>query len=253
VNAVPTLARRSRPARSPLLPAALLLAFAAGGAFAQEEAEAVRDPLAWTHSVWGWIQASGVIGMVIVAQSVLVGAIAIEQAVTIRREKLAPPDLLEELHALLDEKAVREALELCAARPCFLANVAAAGLAKVGQPHEAVEKAAADASEAEGIRLHQRVGWLSLHANLAPMLGLLGTVQGMIGAFNVIAAKRGQANPADFAADIAVALLTTLFGLLVAIPVTAVFAQMRDRATRLSIEVGDLALDLLDRTRAGKA
>ncbi len=243
----------SRLARSPLLPAALLIALAAGGALAQEEADAARDPLWWTHSVWGWIRASGVIGLVLVAQSVLVGAIVLEQAVTIRREKLAPPDLLEELHALLDEKAVREALELCATRPCFLANVVAAGLAKVGHPHEAIEKASADAVEAETIRLHQRVGWLSVHANIAPMLGLLGTVQGMIGAFNVIAAKRGQANPADFAGDIAVALLTTLFGLLVAIPVTAAFAQMRNRVTRLSIEVGDLAVDLLERARGGKA
>ncbi|MGH7151080.1 MAG: MotA/TolQ/ExbB proton channel family protein [Planctomycetota bacterium] len=243
----------SRLARSSLLPAAFLLALLAGGALAQGEGQTARDPLWWTHSVWGWIQASGVIGMVIVAQSVLVGAIVIEQAATIRREKLAPPDLLEELDALLEEKAVREALELCAVRPCFLANAVAAGLAKVGHPYETIEKAAADAGEAEAIRLHQRVGWLSLHANIAPMLGLLGTVQGMIGAFNVIAAKRGQANPADFAADIAVALLTTLFGLLVAIPVMAVFAQMRNRVTRLSIEVGDLAVDLLERYRGGKA
>src|SRR5262245_38832025 len=135
----------------------------------------------------------------------------------------------------------------------MLTHIVAPVRAKVGHPFYTIVKVAADVGEAETILLHQKVEWLSVHANLSPMLGLLGTVQGMIGAFNVIAAKRGQANPADFAADIAVALLTTLFGLLVAIPVTAVFAQMRDRATRLSIEVGDLALDLLDRTRGGKA
>lgn len=231
---------------------ALFLAVGLGAAIAQEAAKPTKDPLAWTHSPWGWIMASGAIGIVIVIQSVFVGALIIEQFVTIKREKLAPPELLDELEALLEEKNYKEAIELCESQPCFLSNVVAAGLLKVGHSYDTIEKATSDVGEAETIKLHQKVGWLSVNANIAPMLGLLGTVQGMIGAFNVIVGKRGQASPADFAGQIAVALLTTLFGLMVAIPVTGVFAYMRNRVTRISIDIGDMVADMFERFREAK-
>ncbi|HET6202808.1 MAG TPA: MotA/TolQ/ExbB proton channel family protein [Planctomycetota bacterium] len=242
----------SRPVRF----AALIPVLLAGGAAAAAQgggAAVGEDPLAWTHSVWGWIRASGTIGIAILVQSVFVGALIVEQYVTLRRERLAPPALLEELRSLLDERSYRDALALCESHPCFLANVVAAGLAHVGHPYETIEKVFTEAGEAETIKLHQKVGWLSTHANIAPMLGLLGTVQGMILAFNTIVRKRGQASPADFAGDIAVALLTTLFGLLVAIPVTAVFVQMRNKATRVAIEIGDVVADLFEPFREAKA
>ena len=99
----------------------------------------------------------------------------------------------------------------------------------------------------EAIKLHQKVGWLSLISNVAPMMGLLGTVSGMVVAFQTIATSGGAANPAELAAGISVALLTTLFGLIVAIPVTAVFAYMRNNLVRSVIEVGAIVEDLFER------
>jgi len=239
----------NRLARLSLFATLALLTIGAAAAFAQEAAASRVDPLAWASSPLGWIKASGVIGWVIVVLSIIVGALIIEQFVTIKREKLAPPALYDELEALIEEKNYQEAMELCESQPCFLSNVVAAGLLKVGHPFETIEKATEEIGEEEALKLHQKVGWLSVNANIAPMLGLLGTVQGMIGAFVTIAEKRGQANPADFAGDIGVALLTTLFGLLVAIPVTGVFALMRNRVIKLSIDIGAMAADLFERFR----
>ena len=89
----------------------------------------------------------------------------------------------------------------------------------------------------------------ALIANVAPMMGLLGTVMGMVAAFNEIAASKGQANPADLASGISQALLTTMLGLIVAIPVTAAFAFLRNRLIKTIIETGAIVEDLFERFR----
>ena len=104
----------------------------------------------------------------------------------------------------------------------------------------------------ESVKLHQKIGWLPLIANIAPMMGLLGTVSGMVTAFNEIASSGGQASPADLAKGISEALLTTLFGLLVAIPVSATFAFLRNRMVKTIIELGAIVEDLFERFREGK-
>ena len=91
-------------------------------------------------------------------------------------------------------------------------RVAGAGVAKIGHSFSVIEQSISEMGDEESIRLHQKIGWLSLIANIAPMMGLLGTVSGMVKAFNEIASSGGQANPADLAKGISEALLTTLLG-----------------------------------------
>ena len=93
---------------------------------------------------------------------------------------------------------------------------------------------------------------MSVIANVAPMMGLLGTVSGMVAALEVIATQKNP-NPSDLAAGISTALLTTLFGLIVAIPTTAVFAYLRNNLVRSVIEVGAMVEDLFERFRPNKA
>ena len=100
----------------------------------------------------------------------------------------------------------------------------------------------------EAVKLHQKIGWLSLIANVAPMMGLLGTVSGMVAAFRVIATSKNP-DPAELADGISMALLTTLFGLIVAIPTTAAFAYLRNNLVRSIIEVGAIVEDLFERFR----
>ena len=103
----------------------------------------------------------------------------------------------------------------------------------------------------ETLKLMQKIGWLSLIAGIGPMMGLFGTVTGMVGAFGVIAtAGQGGVNPADFAGSIQLALVTTVEGLMVAIPTTAFFAYFRNRVTTVSIEIGAVVEDMFERFRA---
>jgi biopolymer transport protein ExbB len=192
---------------------------------------------------------SGYIGILIIVLSVVALAVIIENMVTLKRDKLAPPELIDEVQALFDEGQYQEAMELCENEPCFFTRIAGAGITKIGHQFEVIEQSIAEMGDEESIRLHQKIGWLSLIANVAPMMGLLGTVGGMIKAFNVIASSGGQANPADLAKGISEALLTTMLGLIVAIPTSASFAFLRNRLVKTVIEVGAIVEDLFERFR----
>jgi len=195
------------------------------------------------------IRDSGIFGWLIIALSVVALAVVIEDFVSLKREKLAPPELIDEIQALFDEGQYQEAMELCENEPTFLTRVCGAGIAKIGHSFSTIEKSIEEMGDEEAVKLHQKVGWLSLIANVAPMMGLLGTVTGMVLAFHTIATSGGQANPAELADGISQALLTTLFGLIVAIPTTAAFAYMRNNLIRSVIEVGAIVEDLFERFR----
>ena len=199
------------------------------------------------------IKDAGPFGWAIIALSIVGLAVAIENFVSLKREKLAPPELIDEVQALFDEGQFQEAMELCENEQTFLTRVCAAGIAKIGHPFEVIEKSIEEMGDEEAVKLHQKVGWLSLIANVAPMMGLLGTVSGMVSAFNAIASSGGNADPAKLAGGISQALLTTLFGLLVAIPMTAVFAFLRNNLVRSVIEVGAIVEDLFERFRPEQA
>ncbi|MBI1382782.1 MAG: hypothetical protein GC161_17045 [Planctomycetaceae bacterium] len=214
---------------------------------------AVQTVEAPPMSVGKLIADSGVIGWLIIVLSVVALALSLEAFFSLKREKLAPPELIDEVQALFDEGQYQEAMELCENEPTFFTRICGAGIAKIGHGYDVMEKAIEEMGDEESIRLHQKIGWLALIANVAPMMGLLGTVSGMVAAFNVIAASGGQASPADLAAGISVALLTTLFGLIVAIPVTGVFAYLRNNLVRSVIEVGAIIEDLFERFRPQQA
>lgn len=226
--------------------ASLLGAFAVTAAplFAQDAAAAPVE-----SSAFDVFADSGVIGMLIVLLSVVALALIIENFVSLKRDKLAPPELIDEVQALFDEEQFQEAMELCENEPSFFTKVAGAGIAKIGHSFDTIEKSIEEMGDEESIRLHQKIGWLSLIANLAPMMGLLGTVGGMVTAFDKIASSGGQASPAELAGGISMALLTTMFGLIVAIPTTAAFAFLRNRLVKTVIEVGAIVEDMFERFR----
>jgi biopolymer transport protein ExbB len=212
-------------------------------------AQQPRQTTVETTSVFDVFRQAGVVGALIVVLSIIALAVIIENVVSLKRDKLAPPELIDEVQALFDEGQYQEAMELCENEPTFFTRVAGAGVSKIGHSFEVIEQSIAEMGDEESIRLHQKIGWLSLIANVAPMMGLLGTVMGMVKSFNVIAASGGQANPAELAGGISEALLTTMFGLIVAIPTTAAFAFLRNKLVRTIIEVGAIVEDLFERFR----
>jgi len=196
---------------------------------------------------------AGIIGMVIIAISVLALTLIIKEIMAIRRDQLAPPELVDEMEALFEAGEYQEAIELCETEPCYFTNIVAAGLPKLNASFEAMEKSLEEMIEEETVKLHARLSWLSLIAGVAPMLGLMGTVNGMIGAFETIAASKGQATPDVLAGDISGALITTLLGLIVAVPVTAAFVFLRNRVVSYSLEIAAVVEDLFERFRPRRA
>jgi len=196
-------------------------------------------------SVFGLIHNAGVIGYLIVVLSIVSVALIIEHFLSIQREKMIPPDLVSEVDRLLQEEQYDEALGVCEMEPTFFTNVMAAGIAKIGMGLDEVEKSVQEALESEQIRLQNKISWLSLIGNIAPMLGLLGTVMGMINAFQEIAQTRNPP-PSKLAGGIYQALVTTTMGLIVGIPVLAFYFFFRNRLKQLVSETGLVVEDILD-------
>lgn len=225
-------------------------AVAAVGALAATTAPALaQESGPPSPTIGSLVQASGPIGWAIILLSIVALAIIIENFLSLKRDKLAPPELIDEIQALFDEGQYQEAMELCENEPTYFTRVCGAGIAKIGHHFDTIEKSLEEMGDEETIKLHQKIGWLSLIANVAPMMGLLGTVSGMVAAFNTIANSAGQASPAELASGISQALLTTMFGLIVGIPVTAAFAFLRNRLVKTVIELGAIVEDLFERFR----
>lgn len=200
-------------------------------ALAQEEAVVGEEGL----DVRALINAGGIIGFLIIGLSVAMVALIVEHLLSIRHNALMPPGLAEELHKQIASQQYAEADKLCRREPSFLAYVVASGLQDVGLGYSAVEKAMEDASQEQAARLYRKIEYLSVIAAIAPMLGLMGTVWGMILAFGEFAQK---ANPqvAEFAPGISRALVTTLLGLCVAVPALASFFLFRNRIDEMVAE-----------------
>ena len=233
---VPALTRR-------VLPVVAFLFAASIPALAQEE-EAAPASL----SVAELIVASGVIGWVIIALSIVLLAMVIENYVTLNREKLAPPELIDEIQSLFDEGQYQEAMELCENEESLFTRICAAGISKIGHPFEVIQTSLEEMGDEEAVKMHQKIGWVAVLAAVSPMIGLLGTVSGMIASFHTIATTANP-TPAELASGIYTALLTTLFGLMVSIPGTAAFAFLRNRLVRSTIEIGAIVEDLFERFR----
>lgn len=222
---------------APLLLASSLLA--------QEPAAESRSVLA---DVFDYDNA-GLVGYIIVVMSVVALALIIENFMTIKREKLAPPDVLDELEALFDAEQFQEAVELCEQEKSYLTNVVGAGLSKLGHSFETMQTSLREMQTEESVKLFQKIGWLSLISAIAPMMGLFGTVTGMFVTFSTIAAAGGSVSPATLAGGIKMALITTIFGLTVAIPVGVAFYTLRNRVIRTSAEINAITEDLFERFR----
>lgn len=169
--------------------------------------------------------------------------------VLVRRGKIMPPALLAELNNLISQRQVTEAYKLCLSQNNPLASVMGAALVKANfelpmYNKSSMEAAAAEALYAEETKIGIYVNYLNVCAQIAPMLGLFGTVVGMIEAFNMLAA--GKAEPSDLAGGIGVAMITTAGGLIVAIPAMALYFYFRGQLTTLMTDLQKAASRMLD-------
>ena len=196
---------------------------------------------AGSDSFWSVIFSGGLLGILImstlIALSVLAAYLVFDQVMGLRKKDLVPSDLVENVRTLLAQGKLKEADQVCRERPCPLSFVIVSGIAEVEYGWPAVEKALEDSTAEQAARLYRKLEYLSVIGNLAPMIGLLGTVSGMILAFREVAVSSGAAGAADLASGIYSALVTTVAGLIIAIPALGAFAVFRNKIDELVSEI----------------
>ncbi len=220
----------------------------AAGAFADEYKES-ENRLQGTITMTQVLRDGGTVGWIIIVLSVATLAVLIETAVNVRRDKICRPELIDEVEALLEEDEIQEALELCESEPNFFTNMMGAALGKANLGYDEMKSSMENRGGIEVTRLMQKVGWILWLSNIGPLLGLFGTVTGMIAAFNVIKALGAAVTPTDLAYGISSALITTFDGLVVSMPAVTAYQYFRDKATRIAIDFGSIGEDMLQRFR----
>lgn len=196
-------------------------------------------------NLWESFLAGGALMWPILLCSVVGAAFAIERVVSLRRGAVIPQGLAEKVLAAAGNGGVAEARGLCQKRPSSLARVLAAGLALADQSKAEMTAAMEEAGEKELWHLNRMARPLSIITSIAPLLGLLGTVQGMIMAFDVVARRGAMGDPRQLAAGIATALITTFAGLTVAIPCYVLYHYFRDRSDRMIVEIEEAGSHLV--------
>ena len=200
-------------------------------------------------SYLGWLYRSLGISYTVIflGMSFMFVALFVMNVMGLRRESICPVALVEGFEAHVNEKQYQEAYELAKADRSFLGQVLAAGLSKLSLGFPQAIEAMQEVGEEENMKLEHRLSYIALIGTLSPMVGLFGTVDGMIRSFSVIARTGAAPKPSELAEGISTALFTTLVGLAIAIPAIAVYNILKNRAARLVLEVGILSDGLMSR------
>ena len=190
---------------------------------------------------------SGVLGVILWAALFGDGAAAIYFAVDcwvlIKPNKIMPQTLISKVQSAMAEGDVAKALNACKDEPSPMANILAAACQHVEEGFDVIQEAVNAAADLETERIMQRLTWISVCSNLAPSLGLLGTVQGMIMCFATLAS--GVPDIGALAGNISQALWTTAGGLVVSIPSLTIFYSIRNNANRLILRMTALTMELI--------
>ena len=182
-----------------------------------------------------------IIVMILIALSIYSAYLIVEQILTVRRKDLIPPGLGETVQQALGTGDMRGARQACEDNPSLLSFVLMHGIAELEFGWNAVEKTLEDSLAEQAARMFRKIEYLSVIGNIAPMIGLLGTVIGMILAFQNVASTQGTASAPQLAEGIYQALVTTVGGLIVAIPSIGAFAIFRNRIDQFIAEAAHIS------------
>lgn len=218
----------------------MLLTLAAP-AFAQEaQARSV--------SLLHFVKSGGIVGYVIIGLSVVAIAIIVDTALKLRRQTLLPDALVKQSLEMAESGRLNELTAINKSSTSMFGRIIGGALDRSRLGLEAVRQEMQQLGEREIQRLRYRVGYIGIVVTAAPMLGLLGTVIGMIDSFSVLGASKNAARPDELAVGISTALVTTCQGLILAVPLIFVHAYFRDKVSAISQEaahIGERLLSLL--------
>ena len=222
------------------LMSALLLNLYGPGLLNGQDGGTTADQAVAPTGLFGIIFSGGVVGaimiVVLLALSLTAAYLIFDHLMTIRRNDLMPEGLGEQVRQSLLAGDVAAAQQACNAQPSLLSFVLLHGMSELEFGWNSVEKSLEDALTEHSARLFRRIEDLSVIGNIAPMVGLLGTVVGMIVAFQQVSATQGLASAPQLAQGIYQALVTTVGGLIVAIPSIGAFAIFRNRIDQFVAE-----------------
>ncbi len=177
--------------------------------------------------------------------SVLTLAILFERLFALRRSRIIPDKFIIEVSDLVRQQRMEDALTQCRLNNSSIARVLMAGISRHNKSRQQVKEAIEDVGRLEAANLERFLTILGTIAGIAPLLGLLGTVTGMIKAFSVIS-HAGIGNPQMLAGGISEALITTAAGLTVAIPAFVFFKLLRSRVDKRILRMERVSIEILD-------
>lgn len=225
-------------------PASAELVSADGSAAKKEEP---KGETSFVDVVFG----SGIVGVILWFALFASGGFAIyfivDGYILVRPKKIMPQALIDQVKEAMDLGDLQRAIDICDNDPSSMAKILKAGFAHVEEGFDVIDEAISAAGDLEIEQMMQRLNWISVCASLAPMLGLLGTVQGMILTFASIATSGVEISALSM--TISQALYTTAGGLCVAIPSIAFFYALRNNANRLVLRMQVVTGDLIKNLR----
>ncbi|MEL7337451.1 MAG: MotA/TolQ/ExbB proton channel family protein [Planctomycetota bacterium] len=201
------------------------------------------------QSLLGWtIESLGYTYLIVfLLLSFTLVSLLVMNLLAVQRSKLVPQDLVEQFEEKLNEQQFQDAYDMARMDESVLGQILTAGLGNLSLGYPKAVERMQEVGEEEAMKLDHRLSYMNLIGNLSPMIGLFGTVQGMISSFQVIALSGDTPEPAALAAGISTALFTTLVGLAIAIPAIAAYNILRNRVARLMLEVGTTSETLMSR------
>ena len=205
-------------------------------------------------SVWDLFQRGGPVMWPILLCSIAAVSIGIERLIALTRTDTEPGLLLTQVSQTIENRQLASAQRLCDQAGSPLARILKAGIRRYGRPREEIREAMEEQGAREAAQLQRSVPMLGTIAHIAPLLGLLGTVTGLVRCFQSIQEKASSihpVNPGDLAGGIWEALLTTVFGLLVAIPAYALYNALVYKTNTLVHQWESTATELADSLAVG--
>ncbi|MBI4418193.1 MAG: MotA/TolQ/ExbB proton channel family protein [Ignavibacteriales bacterium] len=184
--------------------------------------------------------------------SIIALVIVVERFLILRKSAIDAGQFMLKLRSVLQRGNIMEGINFCSRSSAPLANILRKGLTKFPEGHDRIREAIENAGKEETFKLEHRLGILASIAGIAPLLGFLGTVTGMIGAFRTIQERGGAVNPGDLAGGIWEALLTTAFGLLVGIVAYGFYNYFVNRVGRFVYEMENGSEEFLDLVVSGQ-
>ncbi|HCY77877.1 MAG TPA: MotA/TolQ/ExbB proton channel family protein [Ignavibacteriales bacterium] len=182
----------------------------------------------------------------ILLSSIIGLAVSIDRFIMLRKAKINVPAFMVRIRGFIKKKDISGAISYCMQEKSPVANIVRKGLKKYKYGHDRVKDAIENAGSQEVSKLEKGLSVLASVAGIAPLLGFLGTVTGMIQAFMTIQDLAGAANPSDLAGGIWEALITTAFGLIIGIPALALYNYFLGSVKKLVGEMETVANDVID-------